>query len=126
MPNAGYINEQGGSYGFEAPQVGTDKKTSQFPFFEKLAVTLSSNKASVDVAHTETLLDLGSTALGAKAELTLNVTAPVGAKLYVKYVNTTAYGVDLKIGEATVALGGSANSTLFRTLVWDGSAFNLV
>lgn len=126
MANAGYMNNAGGSYNFKAPATGTGVNLVQFPVFEKKEVTLASNKADVEVIHTETLLDLGSTALGAKAELTLAVNCPVGSKLYVKYVNTTSYGVDLKIGEATVALGGSANATLFRTLVWDGTTFNLV
>lgn len=126
MAMGGFFNSLGGVFNFVAPAVGTGKTEVQFPVFEKQNVTLSSNKADVDVNHTETLLDLGATALGAKAELTLTVNCPVGAKLYVKYVNTTSYGVDLKIGEATVALGGSANSTLFRTLVWDGTTFNLV
>lgn len=129
MPNAGYINSQGGSFGFKAPK-GTDKKESQFPYFDAPAVTLSSNAADVELVHSETLIDLSASNLAANASLNLTVNAPVGAKLYVKAKSGgTAYNVVLKDADGSntyATLSGTANTTKFFTLLWDGNAFNLV
>lgn len=125
--SAGYMNAAGATYNFRAPESGTGIKEVQFPYFEKQAVELSSNKADVTVNHTETQLIVGSEALAAKATLTLTVNAPAGSKVYVAFENGgTAYGVDLKVGEQTVALAGAQNKVLFYALMWDGTSLFVI
>lgn len=129
MPNAGYINNEGGSFGFYAPK-GTGRKKSQFPLFDRPAVTLSSNAADVELVHTETLIDLSASNLAANATLNLDVKAPVGSKLYVKSKSGgTAYNVVLKDADGTntyATLNGAQNTTKFYTLMWDGEGFNVI
>jgi len=130
MPNAGYFNSEGGSFGFVAPSKGTGKKQSQFPYFDKPGVTLSSNAAKVEVVNTETFIDLSGSDLAANATLKLDIKAPVGSKLYVKSKSgATAYNVVLKDADGTntyATLNGAQNATKFYTLLWDGESLNIV
>lgn len=118
----------GGTYNFVAPPADNDDvpvKEVQFPVFTVKEVTLASNAAAVTATDTETLFDLGNTALAAKPTLTVTAGLPVGGKIYVKCVcGATKYDVDIVVGETTITMVNTASKTNIGTFLWDGSGFN--
>lgn len=130
-----FINKKNGaSYGFVAPEIEADngkKIEVQFPTFEILTPTISSNKATVTVERTTTVVDLGSTALAAATTVvaTPGDNLPAGARLMVKWVNGgTKYDVTLKkdASNTCATLTGIASTTVCYELVWTGSTWQLL
>lgn len=130
-----YLNkETNASYNFVAPNISEDENKKvevAFPTSEKKDVTLSANKAEVDIKRNITIVDLGSDALTTAAVVTLipDSQLPIGAKVYVKWTNgTAAVGVNVKkdSSAAAVNLPGAASSTVTRELLWTGTDWLLV
>lgn len=125
-----YINKtNGASYNYKAPNISDDansKVVAIFPTFESQEVTLVSNAATATIKRTETLIDLGDTALTANATLTLtpDTNLPAGAKVRVKFAesgNIKTVTVKKDADDDGVTLNGMTSRTICRTVMWSGT-----
>ena len=116
------------SFGFVAPAGATDEKNEVlFPFSEKKEPAFAATLA-VTVKQMDTFLQPATLTGDATINLTIDAQLTPGAKLYIKLTaDATVGGQDITLGTGFDAAAAdftvAASTTVFKTYVYDGTAF---